>query len=91
MGKKTSFSQSDGSCGIVIREHCDHHFTVVHIGQIGCLVCTELDKLSVFPGLRLNTLSSGPVFMRLAAIPMPMRPSPTNPSFIGSSPYLTAN
>src|ERR1700722_18637335 len=40
----------------------------------------------LFPGVRLNTVTSCPALTRLAAIAEPMRPSPMNPSFIQSSP-----
>src|SRR5271156_2513985 len=41
---------------------------------------------TLFPGLRLNMLTSCPAFTRLAAIDVPMCPSPINPSFISPSP-----
>src|ERR1700733_4200792 len=39
----------------------------------------------LFPGLRLNTVTSCPALMRLSAIAVPMCPRPINPIFIGCS------
>src|SRR3984957_12716621 len=58
-----------------------------HVPTISAASCAPSSMSGLlFPGVRLNTLTSCPTLTRLAAIAAPMRPSPINPSFISSSP-----
>ena len=36
--------------GVIVREHGDDHFAAARIGNVGCLVCTELEQRATLLG-----------------------------------------
>jgi len=51
---ETAWTKGDVGCRVIIRQHRDQYLTAACPGNIGGLVCAELDERAAFPGTAIE-------------------------------------